>query len=55
VTGAEAVPAWITASRAASKVPAKVEDEATLLQVAGMLLAARRQRGEGGGGRARAS
>lgn len=44
--------AWIAASRAASNVPAKVTDEATLLQVAGMILTARNQR-EGGGGRAR--
>jgi hypothetical protein len=47
---AEGMPAWIAASRAASNVPAKVEDEATLLLVADMLLIA--GEGEGGGGRA---
>jgi hypothetical protein len=46
--------AWLAASTAASGVPRKVEDEATLLQVASMILAARNQR-EGGGARARAS
>lgn len=39
---------WITESRAASNVPVKVEDEATLLQVAGMVLAAASQTREGG-------
>jgi hypothetical protein len=52
---ADGTSAWIAASRAASNVPAKVEDETTLLQVVGMLLAATRERAEGGGGHARAS
>jgi hypothetical protein len=47
---AEGLAAWIAASRAASNVPAKVEDEGTLLQVAGMLVTAAGQRHEGGGG-----
>jgi hypothetical protein len=50
----EGMTTWVAASRAAGNVPAKVEDEATLLQVVGMLLAARKQR-EGGDRRARAS
>jgi hypothetical protein len=44
----EAMASWVAMSRAASNVPAKVEDETTLLQAAGMVLATGSQRSKGG-------